>query len=57
MKFTEQLFIGINYYRNMIPILNLNTGVAVQELQQQLLSAEENLNLIFSDLQRRTNEI
>jgi hypothetical protein len=50
-KFSEQLQNGISYYRNMIPELKLSTGVAAEELQQQLLNAEERLKLICLNLQ------
>jgi len=49
-KFTEQLFNGISYYRNMMPELKFSTGLATQELQQQLLNAEERLRFIAKDL-------
>jgi hypothetical protein len=49
-KFTEQLQNGINYYRDMIPDLKLTTVAATQELQQQLLIAEEKLKFMISDL-------
>lgn len=49
-KFTEQLFSGINYYRGLIPALKLTTNGAVEELQQQLLKAEEKLMLITKEL-------
>jgi len=49
-KFTTQLFNGINYYKNLIPELKLNTDTAVKEMQEQLLKAEETLNFIAKDL-------
>jgi hypothetical protein len=49
-KFTEQLFNGINYYRNMIPELKLTTEITAQDLQQQLLNAEEKLKFIANAL-------
>lgn len=49
-KFTEQLFNGINYYRELIPELKTNTGLATRELQSQLLKAEEKLKFITRDL-------
>jgi hypothetical protein len=49
-KFTEQLFNGIDYYRKLIPELKLNTGITTQDLQNQLLKAEEKLKFIANDL-------
>lgn len=49
-KFTSQLFNGINYYRELIPELKLNTEIAAQEINQQLIKAEEKLRLITKDL-------
>ena len=49
-KFTTQLFNGINYYRNLIPELKLNTDTAIKEMQEQLLRAEETLQFIAKDL-------
>ena len=49
-KFTEQLFNGINYYKELIPELKLQTDLAAQELRHQLLVAEEKLRLITKDL-------
>ncbi|WP_158796034.1 hypothetical protein [Pedobacter sp. L105] len=51
-KFTAQLYTGINYYRDLIPELKLNTSNAVQDLQEQLRNAEEKLQLITKDLNR-----
>ncbi|QNK61902.1 hypothetical protein H7F33_15250 [Pedobacter sp. PAMC26386] len=45
-KFRAELFKGINYYRELIPELKLQTDIATQELQQQLQKAEEKLKLI-----------
>lgn len=47
-KFSEQLFNGINYYRSLIP--ELKTTLPTEELQQQLLKAEEKLQFIIKDL-------
>lgn len=49
-KFTEQLLSGINYYRGLIPALKLGTHGAVEEMQQQLLKAEESLMLVSKAL-------
>jgi hypothetical protein len=49
-KFSEQLFNGISYYRNMIPELKMTTGITAQDLQQQLLNAEERLKFIVQNL-------
>jgi len=49
-KFTEQLFNGITYYRNMVPELKMTTGNAAQDIQQQLQNAEERLKLITQNL-------
>ncbi|MBB6500116.1 hypothetical protein [Pedobacter cryoconitis] len=45
-KFREELFKGINYYRELIPELKLQTDIATQEIHQQLLKAEEKLKQI-----------
>lgn len=45
-KFREELFKGINYYRDLIPELKLQTDIATQELHDQLQKAEEKLKLI-----------
>jgi hypothetical protein len=45
-KFREELFKGINYYRDLIPELKLQTDIATQELYLQLQNAEEKLKLI-----------
>ncbi|MGY0040712.1 hypothetical protein [Pedobacter sp. NJ-S-72] len=45
-KFREELFKGINYYRDLIPELKLQTDIATQELHLQLQKAEEKLKLI-----------
>ena len=45
-KFREELFKGINYYRDLIPELKLQTDIATQELHLQLEKAEEKLKLI-----------
>lgn len=58
-KFSAQLLSGINYYRALIPELRLHTLTAVQELQQQLAKAEEQLKFIDQDLHQanaQTNE-
>jgi hypothetical protein len=49
-KFTAQLFNGINYYRELIPAMNLTKGIAVQDIYHQLLKAEDQLKLITKDL-------
>jgi hypothetical protein len=49
-KFTAQLFQGINYYRGLIPALKLNTTAGVEELLQQLSTAETSLMLISREL-------
>ena len=49
-KFSQQLFNGINYYKELIPELKLHTDLAAQELRHQLLVAEEKLKLITKDL-------
>lgn len=49
-KFSEQLLNGINYYKELIPELKLQTDIATQELRHQLLVAEEKLRLITKDL-------
>lgn len=49
-KFTDQLFNGINYYKDLIPELKLQTDLAAQELRHQLSVAEEKLMLIAKDL-------
>ncbi|HEY0174861.1 MAG TPA: hypothetical protein VGC08_00695, partial [Pedobacter sp.] len=49
-KFTEQLFNGISYYRQLIPELKLNTGITPRDLQDQLLKAEEKLRFIAHEL-------
>ena len=45
-KFTAQLFNGINYYRDLLPEMKLNAGISVQDINQQLIQAEEKLRLI-----------
>ena len=45
-KFTAQLFNGINYYRDLLPEMKLNAGVSAQDINQQLIQAEEKLRLI-----------
>lgn len=45
-KFRAELFKGIDYYRELIPELKLQTDIATQELHQQLQKAEEKLRLI-----------
>ncbi|AMQ00054.1 hypothetical protein AY601_3183 [Pedobacter cryoconitis] len=45
-KFRAELFKGIDYYRELIPELKLQTDIATQELHQQLQKAEEKLKLI-----------
>lgn len=49
-KFSQQLFNGINYYKELIPELKLQTDLAANELRHQLLVAEEKLKLITKDL-------
>jgi hypothetical protein len=39
-KFNQQLQEGINYYKNLVPDLKLQTQQAVQDIQQQLADAE-----------------
>jgi hypothetical protein len=43
-KFSQQLQEGINYYKNLVPELKLQTQQAVQEIQQQLAEAELTLS-------------
>jgi len=45
-KFTAQLFNGINYYRDLLPEMKLNAGISAQDINQQLIQAEEKLRLI-----------
>ncbi len=45
-KFSNQLQEGINYYKTLVPNLKLQTQVAVQEIQNQLLEAEMTLKKI-----------
>jgi hypothetical protein len=45
-KFRAELLKGIDYYRELIPELKLQTDIATQELHQQLQKAEEKLRLI-----------
>lgn len=49
-KFSDQLLNGINYYRKIIPELRIITGHAVEDLQQQLLHAEEQLSSLTAKL-------
>jgi len=49
-KFREELFKGINYYRDLIPELKLQTDAATQELHLQLQKAEDKLRLITKAL-------
>ena len=49
-KFTAQLFSGINYYRDLLPEIKMAAGISAQDIQQQLLQAEEKLQLIIKDL-------
>lgn len=53
-KFTAQLFNGINYYRELIPELKLTTGISAQEINQQLIKAEEKIKMIIKDLHLAT---
>jgi hypothetical protein len=45
-KFSTQLQEGINYYKALVPNLKLQTHLAVQEIQNQLLEAEKALKNI-----------
>lgn len=49
-KFSEQLSNGINYYRELIPDLKMNTSITVQDINEQLLKAEEKLKFIALEL-------
>ena len=49
-KFTAQLFSGINYYRDLLPEIKTAAGISAQDIQQQLLQAEEKLRMIIKDL-------
>ena len=49
-KFTGQLLNGIAYYRIMLPELKITTGTAAQDIQAQLLNAEEKLKFIAQNL-------
>jgi hypothetical protein len=49
-KFTAQLFNGINYYRELIPAMNLTKDIAVQDIYHQLRKAEEKLKLVTKNL-------
>ncbi|SMD12502.1 hypothetical protein [Pedobacter nyackensis] len=42
-KFKEQLLLGIDYYRGLIPELKKQTNITLNEMQEQLLQAEQRL--------------
>lgn len=53
-KFTAQLFNGINYYKDLLPELKLNTGISASEIHHQLSKAEDKLRLIIKDFNLTT---
>lgn len=46
LKFKEQLHNGIEYYKNLIPQINNQTGPYLEKMREQLLEAEAKLHLI-----------
>ena len=47
-KFSQQLQEGINYYKNLVPALKLQTQQAVEDIQEQLAEAELTLSKLVT---------